>query len=785
MTISVGFHSSNEYFTAPLYYKVTHVASGDIWSEGTINSKSWYWSATKNRDKIDDYLNLIVNDKNNCSLINENQQIPAPPDNHWPCFFNNRVCNTASDYDYLSWFWNECGNSYDKPPENTKIELLASPNSNYYHFVASYNRSQNKWTITQDNNSGFTVSTNGDCNIVLQGKDLVSGTFRWKITDNCGRNDLTEVPYVFYKYEIEEPFSFAIETTCEGKKYLPKVKMAGIRKDDGHKINIPVSFEVSGDAGGYFPSTGLCNYDHITFTKPGNYTVTFNINGTNIDCFIPPKSITYTYNGLSIINAYGYACDDGFNHVRKVVVTVDSTSGVAPYKFDLYDQYGVFIASNNTGIFYDAGAPNETVLVTISDKCGTSYGQNVKITNLESGANVAFANSENVCFGDAIFLHGIAITGALMGYVWKGPDNFSSLSKDPVIYNSTLRHEGDYILSITGLECAIIDSVFITIIPPDTAYYEDFVCPDSKYANYGFEIDPLLIPDTTFIFYNSNLKSNLYQCDSTACLILNVREYASLLIDSVGEICADAPFFVLPCNLFGENNLFYNLRFNEHALLQGFIDIDSGRMTYNDRIEIQMPYRSDIQEYVMPHNNYAASILVNNGTCNSRNLEFPFQISYPNWILEQKWNDVIALLNDRYNGGYTFSKYEWFKNGEKLKGENRSYIYILPTLDFGAEYRALVTRTLDGEACFTCPLIPQYRSNVKVYPQFISQNEPIFVETQEDGNVTIWNLLGQKIAQHPVWENQVNKIYLNETGFFLLEVVTINRFKQTFKIIVK
>jgi hypothetical protein len=508
-------------------------------------------------------------------------------------------------------------------------------------------------------------------------------------------------------------------------------------------------------------------------------------NNGNIGCLIPPKTMTYAYNGLTIINAYGYACDDGVNSVRKIVVIVDSTSGMAPFRFDLYSQTGTLVSSNTTGIFYNAGEPNETVRVTVSDHCNSSYNQYVKITNLEKGAGVVFANNDHVCLNDNIYLHGIAIAGAQMSYEWEGPNNFHSQNKDPIIYNANLEQQGYYELSILGLECAIKDDIFITILPPDTAFIEDFTCPDQPYTGYGFDIPPLFTPDTTYIFINSNLHTAQYQCDSTAYLLLKVQDYASLSIDSVSEICADDPFFILPYNTYGEKSYYYNIQFNSNAQQQGFANIDSGKTIYDNYIEINIPQGIDKQDYVLPHNHYAASIYVDNGNCKSRELEFSFPISYPNWITEQKWNDVIALLNDRYNGGYTFSKYEWYKNGKKLEGENKSYIYILPTLDFGAEYRALVTRTLDGEAVFTCPLIPQYRANVKVYPQLVSQNEPIYIETQENGHVVVWNTLGQKIAAYPVFEQQINKVSMDKTGLFLLEVVSNNGVKQTFKIIVQ
>ena len=783
MKISVRFNANKEFLTAPLHCKVVEVHSGDVWTEIDVNNRTWNWEEIVDKTKIDADLRITVVDKNNCPLIDRTYTIPEPPENGWSDFHRNRICNYANDFDIINVSWNECIHSLGKPPHNTKIELVESPDDNYFHFIATYDRTPNNWYISNYNSSSFTVSTYDNCNVNMYSKDLVSGHYKWKITDDCGRDDLLERDYEFYKYELEEPFTFDTQITCDGKLYYPKVKLVAKRKNDGYTVTIPVQFSVTGVAGGYSPASGTCNNEYVILTKPGTYYMSFSMNSTDIPCLIPPKTMTFTYDGLAIEKAFGYACDDGVNKVSKVVVTVDSTTGIAPYHFVLKN--GTLSVSNNTGIFYNVGNPNDNVLVTISDQCGATYEQGVKIENLQSNATIAFAANTHVCLGNTIQLHSISIAGATMRYEWTGPNEFSSHSKDTVINNATLSDAGDYILHIFGLECDIIDTVSITIILPDTGYIEDYVCRGVKYMDNGFDIPPLDTPDSTYIFYKSGLTTQEYSCDSVLCLMLLVRDYAAFTIDSVQEICADDSYFILPCNFYDELMNFYHIRFNEEALQQGFKDVDSGKIVYNDYIEIAIPQGDDRQDYVLPHHYYTAAIYVNNGKCNSPDREFSFRISYPSWIIEQKWNDVIALLNDRYNGGFLFSNYEWYKNGKKLEGEHGSYIYILPTLEFGAEYRALLTRTTDGEAIFTCPLIPEYRPGLKVYPQISTTNEPIYIETQQNGNAIVWNTLGQKIAQYPIFEHQINKIELKQSGFFLLELILKNGTRQTFKIIIK
>ena len=785
--VVVVFRSNelNAFYTAPIYYKITDILSGQVLVENSVNARSWAWEKIMNRNRIGDKLQVIVNDCFNCVLINGSYTIPPSPEVTWLKTNFNRVCSGASDFDFIRWSWNECLNSGNKPPNNTKIELIESPNSNYYHFVATFNHSQNKWTITQDNLSGFTVFAEESCNIKLQGKDLLSGIYKWRITDGCGRNETLQANYEFYSFEIEEPFSFNIQTFCDGKRYEPKVKLKAKRKGDNYQVNAPVSFEVTGVPGGFAPSSGVCNIDYVTLSLPGNYQISFNYLGTDLSCLIPPKSMFYNPSSLSLINVYGYACEDEIKKVVKVVINVDSTTGMAPFLFEIFKENGDYITSNHTGIFYDVGAPDEYLLVRITDQCGaTINNQRVKITNLLSGAKIAFADNTHVCFGGDIRLHGISIVGAQMGYRWTGPDAFSSQSKDPVITNADYKHEGTYFLTVEGLECSVKDDIYITILMPDTGYIDDFVCRGERYIRHGFDIEPLDIPNKTYTFYLSDLKTTEYNCDSTSCLFLTVKDYAFLSTEPLGEICADEPYFILPWNFYDETKLFYNIVFNDIALQNGFQNVDSGAIVNPHYLEIAIPQGIDKQDYITPHH-YSATLFVNNGSCNSRLQDLPIKISYPAWIIEQKWNDVIALLNDRYNGGYLFSKYEWYKNGRKLEGEGGSYIYILPSLEFGAEYRALITRASDGEAFFTCPLKPEYRSGIRLYPQLVSKNEPVFIETQQNCTALIWNILGQKIAQHSVYENQINKIYVNQTGFFLVEIITENEHRETFKIIVK
>lgn len=77
-----------------------------------------------------------------------------------------------------------------------------------------------------------------------------------------------------------------------------------------------------------------------------------------------------------------------------------------------------------------------------------------------------------------------------------------------------------------------------------------------------------------------------------------------------------------------------------------------------------------------------------------------FEIHYPSWIIEQVWDDVLAVLNDKYNGGYHFTAFQWYRNGEPIEGATRSYLNC--DLNNGDEYTVNLTDST-GMQQTTCP----------------------------------------------------------------------------------
>ncbi|MDR0830658.1 MAG: DNRLRE domain-containing protein, partial [Prevotellaceae bacterium] len=236
--------------------------------------------------------------------------------------------------------------------------------------------------------------------------------------------------------------------------------------------------------------------------------------------------------------------------------------------------------------------------------------------------------------------------------------------------------------------CDSIVTHVVTVLPRETNTINATICNGKSYDFYG-----AIITDAGTYKDTVNATSG---CDTIVTLNLIVEDCDKIEINPIGEICADDEFILLTYSVLEGGLDCYSVKFNQKAKNEGFLDIDC-EIASGGTIEIPIPQKPSPQ-YVLPDYDYSFTISFELSDGTIENHTFTFDIFYPAWIMEQNWNDVIALQNDRYNGGYKWSAYEWYLNGAQIPNETQSYIYIKNggILAMGQEYRALLTRVSDG-----------------------------------------------------------------------------------------
>ena len=108
------------------------------------------------------------------------------------------------------------------------------------------------------------------------------------------------------------------------------------------------------------------------------------------------------------------------------------------------------------------------------------------------------------------------------------------------------------------------------------------------------------------------------------------------------------------------------------------------------------------------------TVIMHNGICGDtlQRKDTTLNIKYPSWIHEQHWNDAVVLYKDTFNGGYKFSHYQWYQNGEPIIGATKEYLYLPNRLlmnrpgECDNYYQVMLTREEDGYSALTCPICP-------------------------------------------------------------------------------
>ncbi|MDR2840489.1 MAG: DNRLRE domain-containing protein, partial [Paludibacter sp.] len=327
----------------------------------------------------------------------------------------------------------------------------------------------------------------------------------------------------------------------------------------------------------------------------------------------------------------------------------------------------------------------------------------------------------------------------------------------------TLNTSGIYIDTLTSrLGCDSIITLTLTISSNNNLFDTLVICANEL---------PYAYADT--IFQEGTL-SGIYQLNdicSGITLKLDILPKINTLAAVIPRICADDTNFILqfppsysPNDRFPTN---FKITFSDKALAAGFQNFE-GNFGSGDVIIVDLPTK------VYP-DKYSFTIILSDSAkaCNSLTSEYQFAVLYPETIMEQKWDDVIALKNKKYNGGFDFAGFQWLQNGYYLQGETRSYIYLGPvnTLTVGDEYSVLITRP-DGSQMLSCPFIArEARPTFRYYPIVSQHNNVIQINynTTQSTRVRLWTATGVLLRSERL--NTPEHTMAARTGMYLVEIL--------------
>ena len=259
---------------------------------------------------------------------------------------------------------------------------------------------------------------------------------------------------------------------------------------------------------------------------------------------------------------------------------------------------------------------------------------------------------------------------------------------------------------------------------------------------------------------------------------LFIRERLVVELNELAEICGDDVNFVIPYTISQGGFSSGELHFNQFALNAGFENVvDFTR----DEVVVTIP------DSVRP-DTYAVDVVFNNYGCETVTLPLEFTVLYPSSVIGQRWNDLLGVKNEHYNGGYTFTDYQWYLNGEPIDGYKATQIYEYgKELDFEGEYRVLLTRADDGKSIMSCPFIP-VKYNEDEYTELstlVYTNQIVVANASHVAEAKMYNVAGVCVGTY-AFEVGYNDVKMpSEVGVYTMQVVYDSDKIQVIRIVVR
>ncbi|MBO4665700.1 MAG: hypothetical protein J5612_02385, partial [Paludibacteraceae bacterium] len=340
--------------------------------------------------------------------------------------------------------------------------------------------------------------------------------------------------------------------------------------------------------------------------------------------------------------------------------------------------------------------------------------------------------------------------------------------------------------------CDSVFQLYLNVRPIITEEWYDTICIGETYA----------LNDKRFTqtgTYLDTIPTVHFGCDSIAKVHLEVVPATFFKIEPA-IVCADKGGYDMVFSfdtLKGYPPREVRVVYDSLARACGFPEDTLTLPVVGNLVEMAMPYTGEL--YVRP-NYYSASILFDNGTCDDlemQKVDFHFTVKYPDWIIEQHWADAIGILSAEYNGDYSFSAYQWYKDGEELIGETKPYYFAPDYLEVGAEYSVELTRVGDTLGILSCAITAVKRDNtltpkkpyVSVVPTYVIKANPVvhIMCSQYGGEFKIFNPYGSLIqsghftpGEHNSYEVRLPAL----SGIYMFELMQENGEQRTVKVIV-
>ena len=311
--------------------------------------------------------------------------------------------------------------------------------------------------------------------------------------------------------------------------------------------------------------------------------------------------------------------------------------------------------------------------------------------------------------------------------------------------------------------CEVISTLNLNVLPKPENYYKyDTICSHEEYIFGGRVI-------TETGIYRDTIKT-VNGCDSISTLDLLVNESLFIDFDSTVWVCEDDDNLIIPYSVTSGNFLSCNVDMKMVTNNISYI-LASDVVPQADALVVPIP------DSIVP-GVYNLNLTFGKRSCGLDVVDLPIEVYYSKEVLAQRWNDVLAVKNEKYNrvwnnndtSGYQFVAFQWYKNGYPIEGATSSILYEPDGLDLDAEYTVLLTRLPDNVSIMSCvadlkDLAADTNDNVVVF----EKNKVMSVLAPKAANVRVWTSTGILVKSLDVLKGENLVSTLGMSGVYILD----------------
>ncbi len=242
----------------------------------------------------------------------------------------------------------------------------------------------------------------------------------------------------------------------------------------------------------------------------------------------------------------------------------------------------------------------------------------------------------------------------------------------------------------------------LTVVPKQRDTLEAYICGGSCYNLNGQEFCKSGKYRTV---YKADAASDC-ECDTVVTLLLSV---ANVKLPKSVDLCSGDDLYIEYEVVDGDFTS-YEIQFSDSAKSFGFKDVKERELTETKgRLVVSPSDLTDSKAAINPvrPGRYEMNVIFyyknSRGETESCVQTVELNVMYAAETIAQKFDNLLVLLDADNNGGYSFSNYQWYENGQPIEGEITTYLYLDENgLQPGVEYAVGLVREGETEMIMTC-----------------------------------------------------------------------------------